>query len=256
MRKHQISLLIIMLFSMILLASCDNETTRVSRIREADIDGILNHSTEIVDPSGDWISTGHEGDNPGIYPVDYVDINNLRIGLDDQYLYIKLTINGTFPEVVSDFPTFEGDPVNSFGFNMGLDNDSNNRTGCISDGGTDSIIGWGFHSENGRVSIYSQYFTSPTGIETPEQARYQNSVFGVEIQFGGPGHDHFTMAIPLSPLLIAKGQEITINSWAESASNRYMHASFDVLCPESLSFSSASLACPITFRLGEEIIIK
>jgi len=256
MRKYQLSLLTIMLFSIIFLASCNYDSTRASRIREADIDGILNHSTEIVDQSKDWISTGHEGDNPSIYPVDYADINNLKIGLDDQYLYIKLTMNGTFPEVVSDFPAFEGDPLNSFGFNIGLDNDNNNRTGCISDGGTDSIIGWGFHSENGRVSIYSQYFAGPTGIETPEQARYQNNVFGVEIQFGGPGHDYFTMAIPLSPLLIAKGQEITINSWAESASNRYMHASFDVLCPESLSFSYASLACPIKFRLGEEIIIK
>jgi len=256
MRRHRISISAVMLVSIMLLASCEDETMRPSRMSEADIDGILSHSTEIVDPSGDWISTGHEGDNPGIYPVDHVDINDLKIGLDNQYLYIKLTMNGTFPEAVSDFPAFEGDTLNGFGFNMGLDNDNNDRTGCISDGGTNSIIGWGFHSENGRVSIYSQYFTGPTGIETPEQARYQNRVFGVEIQFGGPGHDYFTMAIPLSPLLIAKGQEITINSWAESASNRYMHASFDVLCPESLSVSSSSLACPIKFRLGEELIIR
>ena len=226
-------------------------------IGEAYIDGILEHSTEIIDPGQDWIVTGHEEDNHVIYPVDFGDINNLKIGLDDQYLFIKLTMNGTFPEEGGSFPVFDRDQLHKYGFDLRVDTDNNNRTGCLSDNGAEFMTGYGIAYENGQIHTnWISYSTDPTGTETSELARYKNTVFTNQLQFGGVGHDYFSMAIPLSPLRITRGQEITINAWVEISSDRYDHASFDILCPGSLPFNVSSLACPIEIRLGEERIIK
>ena len=223
---------------------------------EAYIDGILSHSVEVVDPSGDWISTGHEIDNPGVYPVDFADINSLAFGVDDHYLYVKLTVNGVFPEAGGTFPAFNGDQLNSVNFDLALDTDNNSQTGCISDHGAEALLGFGLAHENGRVHTNGpSSFAGPTSIEMPELARYKNLVWDV-IHFGGEGRNYITMAFPLSPLGITGGQEITIGAWIESSSERYHHASFDPLNPESVPFDLPSLGCSITFRLGEEIVIK
>jgi hypothetical protein len=264
MKIYPISLSTIVVLSTILAASCNLPQTGQPipislspGISEADIESILEHSTEIDDPARDWIVTGHEHDNSVIYPVDFGDINNLKIGSDDQTLYIKLTVNGTFPGQGSGFPIIDGDQLIKMNFNMPLDTDNNNQTGCISDGGAEITIGYGIAYENGQIHTnYPSYFTEPTGTETPEQARYLNNLFIDQIQFGGEGHNYFIMTMPLSALKITNGQEITIHAWVEVSSDRYDHASFDPLCPGSLLFDYPSLGCPIKITLGENIIIN
>jgi hypothetical protein len=223
---------------------------------EAYIDDVLGHSTIIEDPITDRIVTGHEGDNPGIYPADFVDITSLEIGLDDEYLYVKISLYGILPEEVDDFPVFDGDQLHDFALNLAVDTDNDSHTGCISDGGAEALLGFGFHNENGMTNTSTGYATDPTGIESPETARYHNRVFPIGIQFGGQGEEHYTMAIPLSALRITGGQSITINTWVESSSDRYHHASYDILCPESLIDTTHPMVCPIEFTVGEERIVE
>jgi len=226
-------------------------------ISEAYIEGILEHSTEIVDASRDWILHKPEIDNPVLYPVDFGDIHNMKIGLDDQYLFIKLTMNGTIPGAGLNFPVFDGDQLLSFGTNLGFDTDNNPRTGSISDGGTEIMTGYGVKFENGNIHTnWLSYMTDPTGTETPEDARYRNRIFGQQSRYGGEGQNYFIMTFLLPPLKLAKGQEITIDAWVEVSSQRYDHASFDTLCPQSLVDPTHLLACPIKIKLGEEAVIR
>ena len=211
-------------------------------ISEVYINGILDHSTEIVDPNQDWIVTGHEEDNSVIYPIDYCDINNMKLGLDNEYLYIKLTVNGTIPEDLSNLPTFSGDQLRGFGTNIGLDTDSNSQTGVISDGGTEAMLGWGIKNEDGIYRSNSAIRTQPTGTETPEDARYRNVEFNIKIQYGGKGFNFVILAIPLSTLMVTRSQEITLDAWLECSSDRYDHATFDALCPEGYPFNHQSLS--------------
>jgi hypothetical protein len=169
-------------------------------ISEAYIDDLLAHSIEIVDPPRDWIVTGHAEDNHVIYPVDIGDINNMKIGMDDQRLYLELTMNGTFPAQGGSFPAFDGDQLHKFGLNVRVDTDNDPHTGVISDNGSEFMTAYGIAYENGQIHTnWISFSTEPTGTETPELARYKNTIFTDQTVFGGPGYDYSIIVLPLPP---------------------------------------------------------
>lgn len=233
------------------------EPTLAPGVNETYIEGILQHSTVIVDADQDWILHKPEIDNPILYPVDFGDIHSMKVGVDERYLYIKLEVNGTVPGKGLSFPVFNGDHLMSFGTNLGFDIDNNSMTGCLSDGGTEIMTGYGIKYENGNIHTnWLSYMTDPTGTETPEDARYKNRIFDQENQYGGEGQNYFILTFPLSVLHLTRGQEITLDAWVEVSSQRYDHASFDMLCPQSLVDPSHPLFCPIKIKLGQETVIR
>ena len=120
-----------------------------------------------------------DGGNPGIYPIGFGDINKLEVGLDDEYLYVKISVNGTLPKDLAGFPAPGGDQLHGFNYNLGVDTDNDSTTGCTSDGGAEALIGCAVNDQTGAVLAATGYFTDPTGIESPEGARYANKVFRV-----------------------------------------------------------------------------
>lgn len=222
---------------------------------EVYIENVLSKGIVIVDPQKDWTYTGNPDDNPKSYQVGFADIASFSIGMDTKYLYIKAQFNGKLPKTVDEFPTIDGDKINSCAYNFVIDLDNNPSSGSIGDDGAEIAIGYGIHAENGKYSTYSQYFTEPTGIERPEEQRFKNKVFNVKPQFGGGGTDYHIIVIPLNALNIKISQIVTVNGWAESQSVKYHHSSFDRLCPASQR-PNAQGKCGIKVKIGESITVK
>jgi len=73
----------------------------------------LAEGTTLRDLTGDWLSTGHDGDNPSSYPIGFADLREVTIGIDDKYLYIKATFGAIWPKTDADWPILAGDQVKS-----------------------------------------------------------------------------------------------------------------------------------------------
>ncbi|HNW60268.1 MAG TPA: FISUMP domain-containing protein [bacterium] len=217
------------------------------------VDEVLGHATVIEDPEADWVVTGQEGDNPGIYPAAYVDIDRLELGVDDTWLFVRLTMHGAFPADAAELPVFAGDSLTGFNLNLALDTDNNSRTGCLADNGAELLLGYGLQIFNGSLQAGTGYAADPTGIDSPESARYRKHIYPLEVNFGGMGTRYYTMAIPLVHIRLVRDQAITINAWTEAPSAKYHHGCFDRLCPTSLA--GGSEGCAIQVILGQEITI-
>jgi hypothetical protein len=166
-------------------------------------------------------------------------------------------MNGTFPAQAGSFPSFDGDQLHKFGLDVRVDADNDPHTGVLADNGSEWMTAYGMGDDNGLIHTnYISFSTGPTGTETPELARYQDTIFTDQTQFGGPGYNYFIIALPLAPLRLSKGQEITINAWVEMSSDKFDHASFDVLCPPSMTYSKNTLSCPVRIKLGTQAIIQ
>jgi hypothetical protein len=212
----------------------------------------LSNGTKIIDKLDDIIVTGNEEDNPGIYHIGFADMTEVDVGLDSNYLYIRYWFNGTWPSNDSNWPTINGDHIKDITCNTGIDIDNNPSTGVISDGGTEEMVNLGYRI-NTNYHFFYGFKCGPTGIEFPEEKRYQIDEYLGSYMISGPGYDYVIGAYPLSNLSLSAGQNITLITWVETGSSLYHHATFDVL---SLDDNTILEPWSVQITLGENRTIS
>ena len=213
--------------------------------------------TKIIDKTGDWVSTGDQGDNPSFYPLNITDVKEVDIGIDANYLYLKVIFNGLWPKTDNNWPIINDDQLTSTNFNVGIDVDNNQQTGCLSDSGTEIMIGFGTRMNmtgGNPPGTWNGYKTSPSGIEFPEEKRYLNDYYFNEAMIGGPGYNYVMNAYPLRILNLSSGQEITLHMWAEAMSKKYHHAAFDNV--NIGNQNTTDLLGYVKIKLGENMTIS
>lgn len=204
----------------------------------------LSNGTKIQDKLDDFIITGHEENNPGIYHIGFADLKELDIGLDSNYLYIRCWFNGTWPDNDSNWPKINGDEVHDIACNIGIDTDNNPSTG-ISYDGTEDFFTAGYVT-NTEWHFSHSYSCGPTGILFPEEDRYNIFEYNGTYMIAGPGYDYVIGVYPLSNLNLSVGQTIALVTTIETVSYFYVHSTFDIL---SLDDNKR------TFELGDRVQI-
>lgn len=121
----------------------DQQYTNINGHRVLTFQGIetaqaaISAGTKIIDQTGDWTYTGNPEDNSSPYPIDFIDIKEVDIGIDENNLYVMGIFNGVWPESAGNWPIYNGDQVSSTSFSVAVDSDNNSETGCQADGGTE-----------------------------------------------------------------------------------------------------------------------
>jgi hypothetical protein len=197
---------------------------------------LSEHGVTITDDEGDWIWTGDDEDNHYPYPVPWADLLGVTFAADADYLYFRLTVAGVYPSSVSELPWYGEDQIIHLSLNTCLDTDNNMNTGCFSDGGAEVVLEIGMMiNPLGQWEPSYDFWYGPTGVETPETARYAHmgNMDLVVAVWGGPGFDYLIIVYPVGLLGLHPGQTITVVGWAECSSLQYMHqhATFDTLGP-------------------------
>jgi hypothetical protein len=197
------------------------------------------HSVTIADAEGDRFWTGHQEDNPSPYPVPFADLTAATFAVDADYLYVKINVNGTYPASDAELPWYGQDQVRRLSINIGLDTDNNQTTGSPGDKGAEVMLGTGMYVTLGCgwMDVYDFWY-GPTGIETPEQDRWEhmNNRTLVVAAWGGAGYNYRVAVYPVGLLGLSPGQTIAVCGWNECESLLYVqkHATFDVLGPGGL----------------------
>jgi hypothetical protein len=187
----------------------------------------LSNGTKIIDKLDDFLITGHEENNPGIYPIGFADLKEVDIGLDSTYLYIRYWFNGTWPDNDSNWPKINGDEVHDIACNTFIDTDNNPSTGLIADG-TEELFTLGYKTNTDYHFVHG-YSCGPTGIDFPEELRYRvNENIGT-FMIAGLGYNYVIGAFPLLNLSLSAGQNITLITTIETVSYFYVHSTFDIL---------------------------
>ena len=215
---------------------------------------VLAEGTKIIDATNDWISTKNPADNPSYYPINFADLKEIDIGIDDKYLYVKGIYNGVWPNKTEEWPSVEGNNIIGVNYGFNINTDNNRGTGSPADGGAEIFAGVGLKKEATHL-VYCNYKKDPTGIEDPEEKRFLTTSNN-NLWFAGPGYDYVISVYPLKNLSLTKGQKVTINIWAEANSEKYEHASFDILGTPVKSQGYSPLEADIPIVLGENKIIK
>ena len=212
---------------------------------------VLATGTKIIDTTNDWTSTGNSWDNPSFYPLDFVDLKEVDIGLDNNFLYVKVVFDGILPSK-ENWPVVNGDNVIMSGYTLNIDMDNNKNTGCICDGGVELKLGAVIKKELGLV-VANNYDTDPSGLNDPEEARYLGH-YNDAVWFAGPGYDYVINVYPLINLNISKGMDVTVIIWTEAMSESYHHTSFDIIGDKIQD--SYVMTLPIKIKLGENRTIS
>lgn len=186
---------------------------------------ILEKGTYLEDERNDFVpmegkEASGELNNPNPYPLPHLDIKGLTLAADDTFLYIKEEFWGKFP---SSQETFDGDKIVDVGIKLNL----------VDEGGTDQTI------INSNISFlpfsivnFGHYImTDSTGIEWPEDERFASQTTSGLIH-GKVGLDYILLAIPKDQLVPPIGEVIYVTLSAEARSQKYVHASVDVLAGE------------------------
>jgi len=210
----------------------DSNPTNPGGPTEEDTLSALSNGTKIHDIVGDFVVMNNGNNNPGAYEFSFADLKEVDVGVDSKYLYIRYWFNGTWPRNDSDWPNINGDQLEDIICNTLFDTDNNPSTGVMSDGGTEVATSMGCRRNN-SYGFDPPYFygckEGPTGIEFPEEERYQNVYNNDSFRFGGVGYDYVIGAYPLSEVKLSAGQTVTMLTECETTSSLYHDATFDIL---------------------------
>lgn len=194
----------------------------------------------ILDESNDfaWMGTGGSGgkpNNPTGYNLGFNDLKSITLGADDQYIYIKVMFWGTIPDLP---PNINGDMIGSTVMKLNFTNEQ----------GVDQAIwmlSFGYLPVVNLTTTNTYYFYGPTGIQEPEDKRFSGR--GTDSQvIGGAGYDHLIGALPLKGINLNAGQTVNLCFSVETASDKYDHASVDVLG------GHGKMPALITWKLGSD----
>lgn len=177
----------------------------------------------ILDEQHDFAPMGTKNgsgkpNNPNGYDLGFNDLRSVSLGADDQYLYIKVTFWDVIPGAP---PILDGDRIGWTGIKLNITNND----------GVDQeiwMLGFGYLPIFNFPTVNTYYFYDPTGIQEPEDKRFSGRGSDSKI-IGGAGFDTLIGALPLNQIDLKAGQTIYLNLSMETASDRYDHASVDVL---------------------------
>jgi hypothetical protein len=194
-------------------------------------------TTSFSDPSGDQIALPPEMDAPPYSgPVDFppVDITGISVGVDGDFLYMRVDYAGIIPSHVIVIPPdgeVEEQSVGNQGMNIALNVDGDAQTGGGGEGvdGIDIFFAVGFDygiSHNVYVN-----WDFPDGDVHHNQHHAEG-----ELGEGGPGYDYALVRYDISDLgsFFPRGQTVDIGSWSEAesfnadGSLKYHHFAFDL----------------------------
>jgi hypothetical protein len=198
---------------------------------------LSEHGVTITDAEGDWIWTGLPEDNSSPYPVPWADLLSVTFAVDDDYLYVRINVDGVYPSSITELPWYGEDQVNHLAVSICLDTDNNENTGCLADGGAEVVLDTGMMiNPLGEWEPGYDFWYGPTGVDSPENQRYahmgnMNLIVAV---WGGPGFDYLVIVYPVGLLGLHPGQTITVDGWDECESLQYQegHATVDTLGPD------------------------
>ena len=171
---------------------------------------------------------------PFIYPYPPVDIDKIKMGVDENHLYIKVEFVGEIPDEVIHIPAQNSVAeqwVKNQGMSVNMNSDGDEQTGAGGEGvkGIDIFFGLGF--DYGKWSqAYANY-----GFPDGDIHHNQGQIEGV-IGEGGQGYDYVIIRFDISLLPAQywpKGTTVDIGSWSEAESfdhdNNvfYHHFAFD-----------------------------
>jgi len=205
----------------------------------------------IDDPENDWYRFPEgsrqwdKPDNPNPYPLSYTDLKQVKLGADEEYLYVKFVFYGNFP---GKMPSYNGDDLFSTGAKI------EQLSYATKEGKTDSaetgsaITYVQFtgaektegHIPLGRPSTGQLAMISPQGTDEKSETIYRTKN-GAGFVSGGSGTDYLMSAFPLAEFGISYGQEINFSVSVESGSNLWHHESVDFLLNRNNSKSGAKI---------------
>ena len=225
----------------------------IERAEDAFAKGIV-----LDDPENDWYMFPEgsrqwdKPDNPAPYPLSYTDLKQVKIGADEEYLYVKFIFYGNFPDKM---PSYNGDDLFSTGAMI------EQMTYITNEGIADSAdIGNGIayvqftgsekteeYSPLDKPTIGQLAMIGEEGLDEHMETihRTQN---GAGFVSGGAGYDYLMSAFPLSEFNISYGDEINFSIAVESGSNLWHHESVDLLMNEN----NSKFGAKIIYVLGDD----
>jgi hypothetical protein len=233
-------------------------TKELTPAMEKRAEDALSKGISFDDPENDWYKFPEgsmqwdKPDNPEPYPLPFTDLKQVKIGADEEYLYVKFIFYGEFPDKM---PSYNGDDLFSTGAKI------DQMTYMTNEGTLDyAEIGSGvFYVEFTGDEKTEEYvpldkpslghiaMISPQGLDEHMETIYK-TMNGIGFIGGGPGYDYLLSAFPLSEFGISYGQEMNFSVAVESGSNLWHHESVDLL----LNKNTSKFGANIKYVLGED----
>ena len=200
----------------------------------ADLAAVLTQS--FPDGTGDLeLMPPEQAGPPYSDPVPYppIDITEIAVGVEGEYLYMRVDFAGTIPTDVVHVAAageVEEQWVKNQGMNIALNTDGDIQTGGGGEGVSGIDIFFAVSFDYGlRDQVYANY-DFPDG----DLHHNQQQVEG-ELGDGGPGHDFALVRYDVSGLgsFFPGGQTVDVGSWSEAesfnadGSLKYHHFAFD-----------------------------
>jgi len=188
------------------------------------------------DPADDL--TGFSGESPP-YPVSLpsVDVTQISLGVQGNYLYIRIDYAGvipTSPVLFPDNPPVEAQTVQNHVTNISMNTDNDYSIGCV---------GVGFHGVDVLYTIYLGYGLAGVSVYAiydcvSNTDNYRRQLIG-EFGQGGPGYNYVIVRYNVLDLgiLFPRGTTVDVGGWSEAYSidlngfELYHHFAFDPLTP-------------------------
>jgi len=178
----------------------------------------------LPDPTDDFV-TPAEGTPPGgVVAYGPNDLTNVELGADDGYLYLRVTLAQELPAAPQPVAGFD---VVGISLDLAFDLDQDPATGCPAESGAEARVTYELQLVPlTRHSV--RWFAQPTGISSPERARYGLVGSGALLE-GGPGLQQITLRLALTDLGVTPGQPLDVFGWAQSRSSAWPRLSYDEL---------------------------
>ncbi len=168
-------------------------------------------------------------------PVSYppVDVTEVAVGIDGDFLYMRVTYAGIVPSIVVHVPAngeVEEQWITNQGMNIALNTDGDQGTGGSGEGVSGVDIFFAVSFEYGqRHQVYTNW-DFPDGDIHNHVGHLEG-----ELGEGGPGFDYALARYPITTLgaFLPRGSTVEIGSWSEAESYDgagnllYHHFAFD-----------------------------
>ncbi len=193
-------------------------------------------TTMFTDPAGDQQALPPEQEGPpypGPVPFPAVDVTEIAMGVDGDFLYMRVQFAGPIPTADVHIPAdgvVEEQWVRSQGMNVSLNSDGNTATGGAGEGvtGVDVFFAVGFRY--GTQTLVYANWDFPDG----DVHHAVHNAHG-ELGSGGPGHDFVVARYRVADLgaFFPRGELVDVGSWSEAESYnadgtlKYHHFAYD-----------------------------
>jgi len=194
----------------------------------------LKNGIIIEDPENDFYPIPHgtiqkednRPDNSDPYPIPWTDLKSVNIGADKNYLYVKSTFWGQFP---NERTIYNGDLVWGSGVKLTNFKFKNKESKIDSADMSDTIR----YDNEPIPGLLHSAMISPT-ITVNFELQFKTTT-GEGMITGGPGFDYILAAYPLKNYDLKLGDEVTFDASSESGSDKFHHEAIDLLLDQTNS---------------------